>query len=56
MAGTRSRGSIHGNRELAGWLFVTPAIVIVGLFVLVPVVMAAWVSMSDWTRDRPAVQ
>ena len=53
MAGTRPRGSIHGNRELAGWLFVTPAIVIVGLFVLVPVVMAAWVSMSDWTGIGP---
>lgn len=53
MAGTRPRGSIHGNRALAGWLFVTPAIVIVGLFVLVPVVMAAWVSMSDWTGIGP---
>jgi multiple sugar transport system permease protein len=49
MAGMRSRGSIHGNRAVAGWLFVTPVIVIVGLFVLVPVVMAAWVSMSDWS-------
>jgi len=53
MAGMRPRGSIHGNRALAGWLFVTPAIVIVGLFVLVPVVMAAWVSMSDWTGIGP---
>ena len=49
MAITRSRGSIHGNRELAGWLFVTPAVIIIGLFVLVPVIMAAWVSMSDWS-------
>ena len=53
MAGTRSRGSIHGNSAVAGWLFVTPVIVIVGLFVLVPVVMAAWVSMSDWTGIGP---
>jgi len=49
MAITRSRGSIHGNRELAGWLFVAPAVIIIGLFVLVPVLMAAWVSMSDWS-------
>ena len=49
----RSRGSIHGNRAVAGWLFVAPAIVIVGLFVLVPVVMAAWVSMSDWSGIGP---
>jgi multiple sugar transport system permease protein len=34
---------------LAGWLFVTPVIVIIGLFMLVPVVMAAWVSVSDWS-------
>jgi len=53
MIGTRSRGSVHGNRALAGWLFVTPAIVIIGLFVLVPVVMAAWVSMSDWSGIGP---
>lgn len=53
MAGTRSRGSIHGNRTVAGWLFVAPAIFIVGLFVLVPVVMAAWVSMSDWSGIGP---
>jgi multiple sugar transport system permease protein len=49
----RQRGSIHGNRALAGWLFVGPAVVIVGLFVLVPVVMAAWVSMSDWSGIGP---
>lgn len=49
----RSRGSIHGNRTVAGWLFVAPVIVTIGLFVLVPVVMAAWVSMSDWSGIGP---
>ncbi len=53
MAVTRQRGSIHGNRALAGWLFVSPAVIIVGLFVLVPVLMAAWVSMSDWSGIGP---
>jgi multiple sugar transport system permease protein len=53
MAALRSRGSIHGNRALAGWLFVTPVIVIVGLFMLVPVIMAAWVSVSDWSGIGP---
>jgi multiple sugar transport system permease protein len=53
MVGTRSRGSIHGNRTLAGWLFVLPVIVIIGLFMLVPVVMAAWVSVSDWSGIGP---
>lgn len=49
----RPRGSIHGNRALAGWLFVTPVIVIIGLFMLVPIGMAAWVSVSDWTGIGP---
>jgi multiple sugar transport system permease protein len=53
MAGTRSRGSIDGNRALAGWLFITPVIVIIGVFMFVPVVMAAWVSMSDWSGIGP---
>jgi multiple sugar transport system permease protein len=53
MAGIRLRGSIDRNRAVAGWLFVTPAILIVGLFVLVPVIMAAWVSMSDWSGIGP---
>jgi multiple sugar transport system permease protein len=53
MALIRSRGSIHGNRALAGWLFVAPVILIVGVFVLVPVVMAAWVSVSDWSGIGP---
>lgn len=53
MAGLRSRGSIHGNRTVAGWLFVVPVIFIIGLFVLVPIIMAAWVSMSDWSGIGP---
>jgi len=42
------------RRAAAGWLFVAPVIVILGLFLLVPVLMAAWVSVSDWTgRGSP---
>ncbi|ROQ39884.1 multiple sugar transport system permease protein [Frondihabitans sp. PhB188] len=33
----------------AGWLFVSPTIVVLGLFLLVPVLMALWVSFSDWS-------
>jgi multiple sugar transport system permease protein len=53
MALIRRRGSIHGNRAVAGWLFVTPMILVIGLFLLVPVVMAAWVSVSDWSGIGP---
>ncbi|WP_231104792.1 carbohydrate ABC transporter permease [Haloechinothrix halophila] len=38
----------------AGWLFTLPVIVILGLFLFVPVLMALWVSFSDWTgRGSP---
>lgn len=52
MFGPRS-GTIQGNRAIAGWLFVSPVIVIIGLFMLVPVIMAAWVSVSDWSGIGP---
>jgi len=50
----RSGTRIESRRAAAGWLFVAPVIVILGLFLLVPVLMAAWVSVSDWTgRGSP---
>ncbi|GGM09188.1 carbohydrate ABC transporter permease [Nakamurella endophytica] len=46
----RSKGpGIRGREGAAGWLFVTPTIVIIGLFLLLPVFAALWVSLSDWT-------
>jgi multiple sugar transport system permease protein len=53
--GARRSGSrLEGRRAAAGWLFVAPVLVILGLFLLVPVLMAAWVSVSDWTgRGSP---
>lgn len=54
-AGVASRKSPrrHGGTTVgqgrAGWLFVTPVIVILGLFLVAPIVMALWVSMSDWS-------
>ncbi|NJC23550.1 multiple sugar transport system permease protein [Arthrobacter pigmenti] len=48
------RGSIRGRQGLAGWLFIAPIILILGLFLVIPVLMAAWVSVSDWTgRGSP---
>ncbi|HET9893445.1 MAG TPA: sugar ABC transporter permease [Streptosporangiaceae bacterium] len=38
------------RREVtAGWLFTMPAIIALVVFLVVPIVMAAWVSVSDWT-------
>ncbi|WP_299166442.1 carbohydrate ABC transporter permease [uncultured Arthrobacter sp.] len=45
---------MRGKQGLAGWLFITPIILILGLFLVIPVLMAAWVSVSDWTgRGSP---
>ena len=51
----RRRGSHFRNGQAAsGWLFVSPVLLILGLFLLIPVLMAAWVSVSDWTgRGSP---
>ncbi|MFQ6170628.1 carbohydrate ABC transporter permease [Oryzobacter sp. R7] len=45
----RRRKAGEGQRQTAaGWLFVTPVLVILGLFLAVPIVMALWVSFTDW--------
>jgi multiple sugar transport system permease protein len=41
-------GGIKRGRTRDGWLFVSPAVIVLGLFLLLPVLMAAWVSVSDW--------
>lgn len=47
-----ARGS--GNQTAAGWLFIAPVVVIIGVFLVVPIVMAVWVSVSDWSgRGNP---
>ncbi|MET0590525.1 MAG: sugar ABC transporter permease [Naasia sp.] len=50
----RKAAGLRGREAAAGWLFITPMLVILGLFLVLPVVMAAWVSVSDWTgRGSP---
>ncbi|HEX5858386.1 MAG TPA: sugar ABC transporter permease [Microbacterium sp.] len=52
-----SRAGSSGIRRgegLAGWIFTAPVIIILGLFLFIPVLMALWVSLSDWTgRGSP---
>jgi multiple sugar transport system permease protein len=51
--GSRSSGIRRGERT-AGWLFSLPVIIILGVFLFIPVIMAIWVSFSDWTgRGSP---
>lgn len=51
----RRRGTAMRRGEApAGWLFTAPVLVILGVFLLVPVLMALWVSFSDWSgRGSP---
>ena len=46
--GKRPRRSGINRQGAAGWIFVAPTILILGLFMFVPVLMAAWVSLSNW--------
>src|SRR5438552_2988415 len=42
---------IRGREGSAGWLFLAPVIIILGLFLVLPILMAAWVSISDWNGN-----
>jgi multiple sugar transport system permease protein len=44
----RGRGGIRGPEGRAGWLFVTPALAFLALFMLLPILMALWVSLTSW--------
>ncbi len=42
------------RQQLAGWIFIAPVVLLLGLFLFVPVLMAGWVSVSDWSgRGSP---
>jgi multiple sugar transport system permease protein len=48
-----SSGILRGEAA-AGWIFTLPVLIILGVFLLVPVLMALWVSFSDWSgRGSP---
>lgn len=54
----RTRGgwgsSTKARQAFAGWIFIAPVVILLGLFLFVPVLMAAWVSVSDWNgRGSP---
>ena len=48
--GTRGEGTRRGD-TVAGWLFTTPMIVILGVFLLLPVLMAFYVSLTTWNGN-----
>jgi multiple sugar transport system permease protein len=42
---------INRGESGSGWLFTAPTLVLLGLFLVIPVLMALWVSMSDWNGN-----
>ncbi|MET7392496.1 sugar ABC transporter permease [Dactylosporangium sp. NPDC005572] len=51
--GRRPKSRIHGRQSLAGWLFVTPALIGLGAFMVAPILLALWVSFRDWSGLNP---
>lgn len=46
--GKPRRGGLRSGERISGLMFVAPAVVLLVLFLAVPVVMAFWVSLTDW--------
>ncbi|MFJ4923385.1 carbohydrate ABC transporter permease [Streptomyces sp. NPDC088725] len=44
----RRRAGIRGRQGMWGWLFVSPMVIVLGLFLLLPIGMALWVSLLNW--------
>jgi multiple sugar transport system permease protein len=47
-AGERGWWSARRREAAAGWGFAAPAVILLIVFLVVPIVMAGWVSVSDW--------
>jgi multiple sugar transport system permease protein len=44
----RRRGSVSRSRARAGLLLVSPAIVLVGIFFILPTLLMSWMSLNNW--------
>lgn len=45
----RSGGGIQGRQWVPGWTFSAPMLVILAVFLVAPILLALWVSFSDWS-------
>lgn len=50
-SGRRHRDGINRRQARSGWLFTAPTLVLLGLFLVIPIFMALWVSVSDWNGN-----
>ncbi len=46
--GRKRSSGLRGRERVAGWVFVAPVVVILGLFLLLPILMAVWTSFTSW--------
>jgi multiple sugar transport system permease protein len=44
----RRGAGIRKGEAASGWLFTSPMLLLLGVFLVIPVIMALWVSVSDW--------
>jgi multiple sugar transport system permease protein len=49
--GRRHHGGINKGQSRSGWLFTAPTLILLGLFLVIPILMALWVSLSDWNGN-----
>ena len=52
----RRKSKIHGGEGVAGWLFTAPVILILGVFLFIPILMAVWVSFTNWNGNGSPFQ
>ena len=41
------------ERAIAGWLFMSPTILIFGVFIIIPILFALYFRMTDWNGISP---
>jgi len=52
----RGGGGIHGREGVAGWVFTAPMIIVLGVFLFIPVLMALYVSFTNWNGNGSPFQ
>jgi multiple sugar transport system permease protein len=47
-AAAPKRRNLRRGETRYGWMFTAPSLIIIGVFLVIPIVLALWVSFSDW--------
>ncbi|MDH4119838.1 MAG: sugar ABC transporter permease [Acidimicrobiia bacterium] len=50
------RTSLDRNETLMGWLFIAPALIGLVVFLVIPILMTVYVSLTDWSGATPPLQ